>query len=356
LAFLAVVASGRAGRRELHGGAAMSRLAWGAAVAGLICLMLFAFSVGRFALAPSDVVAVLWTRLTGGASGVAATAEAVVLQVRGPRIFAALLIGAALAMAGSAYQSVFRNPLVAPDILGVSAGAALGALAGIWLAQDTWTIQLLAFGGGIGAVALVYALAAGFRHHDPVLLLVLAGIVLGSLLGACIAMLKYLADPYNQLPAMTYWLLGSLASTTPADVFSVLPAIAAGLVVLWLLRWRINVLSMGDEEARALGIDTRRVRLAAIGAATLVTAAAVSISGVIGWIGLIVPHLARMLVGPDNTRLMPAACLIGAAFMLGVDTVARGVGAVELPLGVLTAVIGTPLFLWMLARSRQAWQ
>jgi iron complex transport system permease protein len=202
----------------------------------------------------------------------------------------------------------------------------------------------------------VYGLAASFRKHDPVLLLVLAGIVLGSLLGACIALLKFVADPYNQLPAMTYWLLGSLASVTPGDALAVLPAIGLGIAVLWLLRWRINVLSMGDEEARALGVDTRRVRFAAIAAATLATAAAVSVSGVIGWVGLLVPHLARMITGPDNARLMPAACLIGAGFMLAVDTVARAAGANELPLGVLTALIGTPLFLWLLAASRRSWQ
>ncbi len=329
---------------------------WLLAVAALCALVALAFSVGRFAVAPSEVLSILWARLASGNHVAPANAETVVLAIRGPRILAALLIGAALAISGTAFQSVFRNPLVAPDILGVSAGAALGALAGIWFGLDMWSIQLLAFAGGLIAVALVAGLAASFRQHDPVLVLVLAGIVLGSLLGACIAMIKYLADPYNQLPAMTYWLLGSLAGVSPQDTLAVLPAILVGIAVLWLLRWRINVLSMGDEEARALGVDTRRVRIAAIAAATLVTAAAVAVSGVIGWVGLVVPHLARLITGPDNTRLMPAACLLGAGFMLAVDTVARGVGSIELPLGVLTAVIGTPLFLWLLATSRRSWQ
>lgn len=331
-------------------------LLWALGLAALLGLVALAFAVGRFAVAPADVVGILVAKLTGGSHAAPPNAEAVVLQIRGPRVFAALFIGAALAAAGSAFQSVFRNPLVSPDILGVSAGAALGALLGIWLSLDVWSIQLLAFGGGLGAVVLVYGLAASFRQHDPVLLLVLAGIVLGSLLGACIALLKFVADPYNQLPAMTYWLLGSLASITPGDALAVLPAIGLGIAVLWLLRWRINVLSMGDEEARALGVDTRRVRFAAIAAATLATAAAVSVSGVIGWVGLLVPHLARLITGPDNSRLMPAACLIGAGFMLAVDTVARAAGANELPLGVLTALIGTPLFLWLLATSRRSWQ
>ena len=334
----------------------MRALAWVAAVIALLALTALAFSVGRYSLAPADVLAVLWAKFGGGASGLPSNAQAVVLEIRGPRIAASLLIGAALAGAGTAYQSVFRNPLVAPDILGVSAGAALGAMVGLWLSLDGWAIQCLAFGGGLAAVALVYALAAAFRQHDPVLLLVLAGVVLGSLFGALIALIKTLADPTNQLPGMTWWLLGSLSAVTPGDAWAVLPAITLGLGLLWLLRWRINVLSMGDEEARSLGVDTRRVRLAAITAATLATAAAVSISGVIGWVGLVVPHLARLITGPDNTRLLPAACLLGAGFMLLIDTLARAVGAVELPLGVLTALIGTPLFLWLLATSRRGWQ
>jgi iron complex transport system permease protein len=338
------------------GGARPQWLVLGLGTAALLALVALAFAVGRFPVAPGDVLSILIAKLTGGTHAAPPNAEAVVLQIRGPRVFAALAIGAALAAAGTAFQSVFRNPLVSPDILGVSAGAALGALLGIWFSLDVWTIQLLAFAGGLGAVALVYGLASSFRQHDPVLLLVLAGIVLGALLGACIALVKFLADPYNQLPAMTYWLLGSLASITAQDALAVLPAIGLGIVVLWMLRWRINVLAMGDEEARALGVDTRRVRFAAIAAATLATAAAVSVSGVIGWVGLVVPHLARLITGPDNTRLMPAACLIGAAFMLAVDTVARAAGTTELPLGVLTALIGTPLFLWLLATTRRSWQ
>lgn len=334
----------------------MKALPWSAAIALLLALIALAFSIGSFAVAPADVLAILWSSISGGTHSAPPNAEAVVLSIRGPRILAALLIGAALAGAGSAYQSVFRNPLVAPDILGVSTGAALGALAGLWFALDPWSVQLLAFAGGLTAVALVYALAAAYRQHDPLLLLVLAGVVLGSLFAALIALIKVLADPFNQLPGMTYWLLGSLAAVTPEESLVLLPAIGIGLGVLWLLRWRINVLSMGDEEARSLGVDTRRVRLAAIVAATLATAAAVSISGVIGWVGLVVPHLARMITGPDNSRLLPAACLLGAAFMLAVDTLARGLGQTELPLGVLTALIGTPLFLWLLATSRRGWQ
>jgi iron complex transport system permease protein len=299
---------------------------------------------------------VLGAKFFGGTHGLSATVETVVFSVRGPRIFAALLVGAALAASGAAYQSLFRNPLVSPDILGVSAGAAFGAVIGIFLSLDVWAIQALAFVFGLAAVATAYAIAASLRAHDPILVLVLAGVVLGALLGACIALVKYLADPYNQLPAITYWLLGSLAATDPSDVRTTILPVAAGLVVLWLARWRITVLSLGDEEAASLGVRAARVRAFVIAAATLVTAAVVSISGIIGWIGLIVPHIARLLVGPDFQRLLPVAVLLGAGFLLGVDTLARTAARIEIPLGVLTAFVGTPLFLWLLATTRKSWQ
>jgi iron complex transport system permease protein len=194
------------------------------------------------------------------------------------------------------------------------------------------------------------------RGHDPLLVLVLAGVVVGALLGACVALMKYLADPYNQLPAITFWLLGSLASTNPDDVWSTLPLMLIGLLPMWLLRWRINLLSLDDEEARALGVETGRIRLVVIAAATLMTSAAVAISGVIGWIGLVIPHFARLLVGPDFSRLLPTSIVLGAGFLLGVDTLARTVARIEIPLGVLTAFVGTPLFLWQLATTRRGWQ
>lgn len=323
---------------------------------GLGALVVLAFAVGRFPVAPREFAAVAWAWVTGGIPDVPATAQTVILNVRGPRILAAIVIGAVLAAAGAAYQSLFRNPLVSPDILGVSAGAALGAVLGIFFSLDVVFIQGLAFVCGLAAVATAYFIAARIRGHDPILVLVLAGVVIGALLGAGVALIKYLADPYNQLPAITYWLLGSLSAATRTDLLSVLPAAAGGIAVLWLLRWRISVLALGDDEAASVGVETGRIRAAVIVAATLMTAAAVSISGVIGWVGLLIPHFARLVVGPDFTRLLPVAALFGAAFMLIVDTVARTAGRIELPLGVLTAVIGTPLFLWLLATARRSWQ
>jgi iron complex transport system permease protein len=198
--------------------------------------------------------------------------------------------------------------------------------------------------------------ARAVRGHDPLLVLVLAGVVLGALLGACVALMKYLADPYNQLPAITYWLLGSLASTDSRDMWVAAPLLLVGLLPLWLLRWRINVLSLDDEEARSLGVSAGRIRLVVIVAATLMTSAAVAISGVIGWIGLVIPHFARLLTGPDFSKLLPVSVLLGAGFLVAVDTLARTMANIEVPLGVLTAFVGTPLFLWQLATARRGWQ
>jgi len=305
---------------------------------------------------PAELSTVLWSRVTGVPHGLPSTIDTVVFNVRGPRIVAAILVGAALAAAGAAYQGLFRNPLVSPDILGVSTGAALGAVTGIYLSLGVVAIQSLAFVVGLGAVAVVYATGAALRRHDPILILVLAGIVIGTLLGSCVSLLKYLADPYNQLPAITFWLLGSLASVTIGDLKAVTPSVVLGLVPLVLLRWRMNVMTLGEDEARALGVDTRRLRLVVIAAATLMTAGVVSISGVVGWIGLLVPHLARFLVGPDFRRLLPVSILLGAGYLLGVDTLARTMARIEIPLGVLTAFIGAPFFIWVLAASRRGWQ
>ncbi|MCC6470391.1 MAG: iron ABC transporter permease [Alphaproteobacteria bacterium] len=333
-----------------------ARLGLAGSAAAFLVLVLVAFAIGRYPVAPGELAALLWAKASGGTTDLPGAVEAVVFRIRGPRILGAVLAGAALAAAGSAYQGLFRNPLVSPDILAVSSGAALGAVLGIFLSLDAFSIQALAFVFGLAAVGAVYAVANAVRGHDPVLVLVLAGVVLGALLGSCVALLKYLADPYNQLPAITFWLLGSLAGVTAADVGAALPAVALGLAPLVLLRWRMNLMALGDEEARALGVHVGRLRLAVIAGATLMTAAVVSIAGVVGWVGLLIPHVARLIVGPDFARLLPVAVLLGAGYMLGVDTLARTMARAEVPLGVLTAFIGTPLFIWLLATARRSWQ
>ena len=325
------------------------------AAAALVALTALAFSVGRYPVSPGELWGVFAAKIFGSTQALPDNVETVILKVRGPRVFAALLVGAALAAAGTAYQGMFRNPLVSPDLLGVSTGAALGAVLGIFLSRDIWIIQAFAFAGGLAAVGLVYWIGSSVPRHDPLLALVLTGVVIGTLLGSGIALLKYLADPYNELPAITYWLLGSLASITPSDLGAASLFTVAGLAPMLLLRWRMNLLALPDDEARALGVDTRKLRAAVIIAATLMTAAAVAVSGIIGWIGLIVPHAARLLVGPDFSRLLPLAMLIGAAFLLAVDTLCRTVAAIEIPPGVLTALLGTPFFLWLFAVSRRGW-
>lgn len=319
------------------------------ALGALLALTALAFAVGRYPVSVADVLAAL----TGGAAD--PTVNTVVTQVRGPRVAAALLVGAALAAAGSAYQGMFRNPLVSPDILGVSSGAALGAVLAIFLSSNMVVVQLFSFAGGLCAVALVYGVGSRLRGHDPLLALVLTGVVIGTLLGSAIALIKYLADPYNQLPAITFWLLGSLASISPRELAISAPLALLGLAPMLLLRWRMNLLALPDEEARALGVDTRRLRTLIIACATLMTASVVAISGIIGWVGLLIPHAARLLVGPDFGRLLPLAMLLGAGFMLAVDILCRTATSIELPPGVLTALIGTPFFLWLFAFSRRSW-
>jgi iron complex transport system permease protein len=277
------------------------------------------------------------------------------MRVRLPRVAAAILIGAALSGAGATYQTLFRNPLVSPDILGVATGAGLGAVLGILMSMSVLGIETLAFAGGVATVLLVYLISSSLRGHDRTLVLVLSGVVIGALAGACISLVKILSDPYDQLPAITFWLLGSLAGVKLADLAVTAPLVLVGVVPLIMERWKIGVLSLGDDEARSLGVDVGRLRAVVIGGATLMTAAVVAISGVIGWIGLMMPHIARMMVGPNFNRLLPASMLLGAAFLLVVDTLARSLARVETPIGILTAVLGAPFFLWLLARGRRTW-
>ncbi|HVZ53034.1 MAG TPA: iron ABC transporter permease [Pseudolabrys sp.] len=329
----------------------------GLAIATVVLLvgLLLAFTVGRYPVSLGDLVHVLGAKLLGHPSGVSPAVESVVLQVRGPRVLAAVLVGAALAVAGTAFQGLFRNPLVSPDILGASSGAALGAVIGIYFSLGVLAIQFFAFVGGLAAVAAVYLIGSAVRARDPILVLVLTGVVVGALLGAGVGLVKYLADPYNQLPAMTFWLLGSLAAANVSDLLPLFGPVALGTVVLIALRWRMNAMSLPEEEARALGVPTGPLRVAIVAAATLTTSASVATAGIIGWVGLVVPHLARALVGPDFARLLPAAAILGGGYLLLIDTLARTAAEVEIPLGILTAVVGTPFFIWLLASMQRNW-
>ena len=320
------------------------------AIALLLLVLVVAFGTGKYPITPGELLRAIAAR-AGMGDAPSDTAQTVLWNIRLPRIAAGLMVGAMLGAAGAAYQGMFRNPLVSPDILGVSAGAGLGAAAAIFLGLPLPLVQLLAFAGGLIAVGTVYAIAGSVRRHDPVLVLVLTGVAIGALLGAGISLLKLLADPYTQLPSITFWLLGSLNAVVTKDVLTTLPAILLSLLPLLLLRWRANLLSLSDEEGAALGVNVARLRATLIAAATLGTAAAVSLAGIVGWVGLVVPHIARLLVGPEFSRLLPASLILGGGFLVGADTLARSIAGIELPLGILTALVGAPFFLFLLARG-----
>ena len=343
-----------AGRGQTRAGQhfnSRTQLIFAIALVSALLLIPFAFTVGQFPISLAEIASLGWAKLSAGLSAPVGSANIVLFEIRGPRIAAAFIVGAALAAAGAAFQNLFRNPLVSPDILGVSSGAALGAVTGIFLSLPLVAIQGLAFAGGLLAVAIIFWVGNKIRGHDPVLTLVLTGVVIGSLLGSGIALTKYLADPFNQLPAITYWLLGSFASVTARDILLAFPIIFAAVVPLFLLRWRINLLALPDDEARAFGLGVRRMRLIVIVAATLMTAASVAICGIIGWVGLVIPHAVRMLVGAEFSRLLPLSMLIGGTFMLAVDTIGRSIAPTEIPPGVLTALIGAPAFIWLMAAT-----
>ena len=319
-------------------------------VAALAALAALAFALGSYPLGPADVVAVLWQGLRGEAGGDPA-ARAVLLELRGPRIAASMAVGATLAVAGAALQGVFRNPLVSPDILGVSSGCALGAVAAIILGWGPFALQASAFSGGLLAAGLVMSIGLRIRAADPVMTLVLAGVVVGSLLTAGVAFVKTVADPYNQLPAITFWLLGSFNAVLARDLAFALPTMMAAIAMLALVRWRIDVIGLPDDESRALGVNATQLRIAVIVAATLATSACVAIAGVIGWAGLVIPHAARLIAGAGFARALPLRAVLGAVFMLLVDTFCRSASQTEIPPGVVTALIGTPAFILLLAWS-----
>jgi iron complex transport system permease protein len=321
----------------------------GGACVALLLVGAWSFLVGKFPASPSDVIRAIWAALTASDSGLGANTDAVILQVRAPRVMAALVVGAALAASGAAFQNIFRNPLVSPDILGVSAGCALGAGIALLLSLPLAGLHVASFAGGLVAVALVMMIGGWVGGRDPILTLVLTGVVVGSLFGAGIALVKTLSDPYNQLPAIVFWLLGSFTGVLPRDLAIAVPIIALGVLVLWLLRWRIDVLALSEDEARSLGVDVSRLRAVVITVATLVTASAVSLAGTIGWVGLVIPHAARLLVGASFPRVLSLSIVLGAGFMLAVDTLCRTAFATEVPPGVATAFVGTPAFIALLA-------
>ena len=330
--------------------AADKRYARRFAVLGAVFLavLLGSLLVGRYALSPGQLVHMLWTRISGGVADWPISDDKVVFAVRLPRVAAAALVGAALAVSGAAYQGMFRNPMVSPDILGASTGAGFGAAVAILLGAGYFGISAAAFCCGLLAVAAAW-LVSRLSKANQAVALILAGMMISSLFSAGTSFVKLVADTQQQLPAITYWLMGSLSSIKDKDVVFLAIPVALGMIPLFFLRWRMNLLTVGEEEAQSMGVNTRRLRGAVIVCATLLTSASVAVSGMIGWVGLVIPHFCRMLFGYDYRRLIPAGALFGAAFLLAVDDIARLVTTGELPLGILTAFVGAPLFLYLIA-------
>lgn len=323
----------------------------------LLAVYFLSMMIGRYAISFQEINTALFLKLFHHPTELfQSTIQTVLFQVRLPRITAAVLIGAALSVSGSAYQGMFRNPMVSPDILGASAGAGFGAALGILLSLGIVWIQVLSFAFGLLAVLITYFLSARFGKGDHgVLVLVLTGMVVGTLFTSFVSLIKYIADPYSKLPAITFWLMGSLASINPKDLGIIGIPVVLGAIPLLLLRWRMNVLVFGEEEARAMGVDTKKLQGIIILGSTLMTAASVSVSGMIGWVGLVIPHLARMIVGPDYRILLPASILIGGAYLLVVDDIARNLFTMEIPLGILTSLIGAPFFIYLLIHGKKGW-
>lgn len=316
----------------------------------LLALFLLSFVVGRYGVPLGQVVRILLSGVLPLEQTWTDNMAIAVLNVRLPRILLACLVGCGLSAAGTGYQTVFQNPMAAPDILGASSGACFGAALAIMTGQSTVMITVFAFLASLLSVALVY-LVGNHTRGNRVVNLLLAGIMVGSLFSACTSYIKLVADPTNQLPQITYWLMGSLSGTRMGTVRFAAVCMAVGLVPLFLLRWRMNLLTLSPDEARAMGVHTDRLRLAVILSSTVLTAAAVSVSGMIGWVGLVIPHLSRRIVGSDCRRLMPMSCLFGAAFLLLVDDMARCLTATEIPIGILTAFVGAPFFIYLMVKG-----
>lgn len=324
------------------------------AVLGLsLCI---SFLIGRYNITPWDVLAVFKSRLLGTDCNISEMTQSVIMKIRMPRIFAAILIGGALSSAGATYQGLFKNPMVSPDILGASAGAGFGAAMAILLSLPFVFIQLFAFVFGVFSVGIAcYICKKASKGKDALLILVLAGIVVSTLFSSLITFFKYIADPYSKLPEITYWLMGGLSKVSNMDVLMMIVPFICGIVPLFLLRWQLNAMAFGDEEAKAMGLNIGRLRVIYIVSATLLTASSVAISGMIGWVGLVIPHLTRMLVGPNYKYLMPASFLIGGIFLLMTDNFARTLFTMEVPLGILTSIIGAPFFLYLLVKRKKGW-
>lgn len=309
----------------------------------VICL-----GVGRYNISPTEVVRTLWQAVTGG--DIPGNLRNILLQLRLPRILLALLCGAGLSVSGTAFQSLFSNPLATPDTLGVAAGASFGAALALFFRGDLFVVQLVALFTGIIAVVITYLISRE-KGQSSITMVVLSGMIVSSLFSALVSLVKFMADTEQQLPAITYWLMGSLANANYHSLFIGAPPILVGILLLYLLRWRLNILTLSEEEATAMGLKVKTMRILVAVAATLITSSCVAMCGQVGWVGLLIPHICRMLFGSNNQRIVPASISLGAVFLLVIDTMARSISAAEIPISILTAIIGAPFFIALLRKT-----
>lgn len=316
----------------------------------LVVICLLSLGIGRFPIPVKVLLTVVYHRLFDIVPDQYETISHIIFNIRLPRVLAAVITGSCLATSGAALQGTFKNPMVSPGLLGVASGSAFGAALGILLNLSAMGTQILSFASGMLTVFIVYLISTIIsRDNQSSMTLILLGMVTSSIFTSMISLLKYVADPYDTLPAITFWLMGSLSQVDYASLTQILLPVAMGLIILWTVRWKITLLSFGEEEATALGLNYKFLRFLVITAATMITASVVSISGLIGFVGLIVPHMARLIVGPNYNKLIPASIALGGIFLLIIDNLSRSLLAAELPLGILTSIIGAPFFLFLLA-------
>lgn len=334
----------------------VSKLTWTIMILVPIVLFFVSLFFGRYMFSPYDVLKILANKFLGSNFEQTWTdaAQTVVLRVRLPRSIMAAAVGAGLSMSGASFQGMFQNPLVSPFILGVSAGASFGAALGLTWEFSPLGIQAISFAFGVFAVCVTYFMAHIYKT-TPILMLVLSGMVVSAFFQAMLSLVKFLADDEDKLPAITFWLMGSLGKVGPDDLVISLVPITFAIIILYLLRWRLNILSMGEKEAKALGVNTERIKLAIILCTTLITSTSVALCGIIGWVGQVIPHFCRMIVGPNHKVLIPATLFVGAGYLIIIDNLCRLVSATEIPLGILTAVVGAPVFAYLLRKTKGGW-
>ncbi|MGW0172400.1 FecCD family ABC transporter permease [Rhodococcus sp. NPDC003322] len=335
-------------RRRLRGSNTLLVLAFGVV---LLVVAIGALAVGRYTVPPNEILRLLLGQVFPIDQTWYDQERTVVLDVRMPRVLLSIVIGAGLALTGAVMQAVFRNPLASAQVLGVSSGASFGGVLVLLAGLGGAALVGGAFVGGVVALVLVLAIARAVPGA-PLLMIILGGTVVGAMFQAMVSFVTYIADPYSELPSIVFWLMGSLATATYGKVaIAAVPIVSAGVVVL-ALRWRLNILSMGDEDATAMGLRPQRLRALLLGCVALITAGSVAVAGVVGWVGLVVPHLVRMMVGTDNRRVLPISALLGAIYLTVIDTLARTLTTAEIPIGILTAIIGAPFFVGLLIKNR----